>query len=312
MKRLCSCIACGGNNIHPFLIGRDPRYDIPGEYPYDKCDSCGTWFLNPFPSIKETPSFYPTQYYSFHQHSNNLTHRFSLLAYRSLYATTASIFSRIIFSPLKMLTRGTVIFAGGRILDVGSGSGAFLQKMQELGMTVQGVEFSSEGAAEANAHGIPTKAGALQHAKLAPSSYDVITINHVLEHVTDPNADLARMHALLKSHGTLIVGVPVTDGLAARLFKTHWPNLDAPRHLVLMPARTLEKAITDCGFRVIRRRYVGMPFALTSGLANIFGKKSTVSRILCSRFLNKLLLPFAFALNVLHLGDQIEIWATKD
>ena len=66
---------------------------------------------------------------------------------------------------------------------------------------------------------------------LSPNSFDVITLWHVLEHVSDLNSYISRLHKLLKDNGRLIVAVPNYKSYDAFYYKSFWAGFDVPRHL---------------------------------------------------------------------------------
>lgn len=55
----------------------------------------------------------------------------------------------------------------------------------------------------------------LQHEIVAPAHFDLILINHVLEHIPDDRAAMRNLHAMLRPGGLCIVTVPIRgNGLA--------------------------------------------------------------------------------------------------
>lgn len=104
------------------------------------------------------------------------------------------------------------------VLDVGCGSGAFLQLVRERrpGCRVEGMEFNPRARAEAAARGFTVHAEALEDlARAAPGSFDVVTAFQVLEHLPQPRAFLDAMVAVARPGGILILGVPNNDGYLA-------------------------------------------------------------------------------------------------
>ena len=95
------------------------------------------------------------------------------------------------------------------ILDVGTGGGEFAYLLQSLGHDVRGVE-PNRGYAEYSIreYGLDVYVGFLQDLPLPPDTFDVATLWHVLEHTEDPHSVLAKLQALLKPQGVLVVEVP--------------------------------------------------------------------------------------------------------
>jgi SAM-dependent methyltransferase len=77
-------------------------------------------------------------------------------------------------------------------------------------------------------------------ADIPPASLDAVTLWHVLEHLDDPGAALARIAAWLAPGGVLLVGVPNLASLQARVGGDGWYHLDVPRHRVHFTAAGLD------------------------------------------------------------------------
>jgi len=107
---------------------------------------------------------------------------------------------------------------GGRILDIGAGTGAFLHRLaQGGGWQIDGTEISAQAVELARIHyGITLRHGPLGAIALPANRYDVITLWHVLEHVPDVRATLSEVARLLRPGGLAMIAVP-NDSLAVRL-----------------------------------------------------------------------------------------------
>jgi SAM-dependent methyltransferase len=139
---------------------------------------------------------------------------------------------------------------GGRALDVGCGNGRFVAALQVCGWHAEGVEPDPRSAAIARrATGAPIHASLLE-GRLREQSFDLITMNHVLEHLEDPLACLRACHRLLRPTGQLAVAVPNLRSLSHRAFGEHWHALDPPRHLVLYDRTSLASTLERAGFTV--------------------------------------------------------------
>jgi len=125
------------------------------------------------------------------------------------------------------------------ILDVGMGTGDFLSACQNNGWQVTGIEPNEKAKAIANSK-LKLKTQhifnsitdlQLSTQQSAPSTYDVITMWHVLEHVPNLTAYISQLKSLLKTNGTLIVAVPNFKSYDAKYYKEFWAAYDVPRHL---------------------------------------------------------------------------------
>lgn len=98
--------------------------------------------------------------------------------------------------------------------------------------TLYGVEMSENIARQAEAaSGAQIFVGDMLDAPFAPGSIDAITCFHVLEHVYQPRAVLAKVAQWLKPGGVFYTMMPNIDSAGARMFRSYWYALELPRHL---------------------------------------------------------------------------------
>lgn len=117
------------------------------------------------------------------------------------------------------------------LLDVGCGTGDFLSVCKNSGWNVLGVE-PDEGARSIANQKVGGKVFGLdQLQKLEPNTFDIITLWHVLEHLPEPEKDIAVFKKLLKPEGVLIIAVPNYKSFDAKHYKAFWAAYDVPRHL---------------------------------------------------------------------------------
>ena len=95
------------------------------------------------------------------------------------------------------------------VLDVGSGSGEFLFLMTLLGKTAIGIEPDIRHAAYCRDElGLDVRAAHIAPDLFAPDQFDLIRLNHVLEHLNDPVKYLGWISRWLRHDGLLYVEVP--------------------------------------------------------------------------------------------------------
>jgi SAM-dependent methyltransferase len=134
------------------------------------------------------------------------------------------------------------IAPAGRVLDVGAGDGTLLDSLRATGRDALGLELLS------------TRPDVLAAdiTEVKETGWAAVVFWHSLEHLPEPGRALARAAELLKPGGVLVVAVPNSDSLQARVFGDRWFALDLPRHLVHLPAETLLRRLDELGLR--RRR----------------------------------------------------------
>lgn len=139
-----------------------------------------------------------------------------------------------------------------RVLDVGSGNGAFLLIAQTLGYKATGLEPDPHAVSLARKSGCTVHAGSLPHPDLPREHYDHITLAHVLEHLHDPLATLRECLTLLRPGGRLWVQTPNLEGAGHAYWGSDWRGLEPPRHLVLLTPESLQRTLCEAGFRETR------------------------------------------------------------
>ncbi len=112
------------------------------------------------------------------------------------------------------------------ILDIGAGTGDFLLAAKKAGYRITGVEPNAFAREKALAKGI-----ALNEEINFNQRFECITLWHVLEHMRDPDKEIARLKVLLEAHGTFFIAVPNYRSHDAQYYGEYWAAYDVPRHL---------------------------------------------------------------------------------
>jgi len=123
-----------------------------------------------------------------------------------------------------------------RILDVGSGAGHLLYHLMGLGFrNLQGVDpFITRD--------VQIPGGPVIHkAEIAAikGEFDVIVMNHSLEHMPKPHAVFHELERLLAPDGWLVIRTPVATGAVWKRYGVDWVQLDAPRHRFIHTPRSI-------------------------------------------------------------------------
>ncbi len=139
---------------------------------------------------------------------------------------------------------------GRALLDVGAYIGVFVEVAAAAGWRAQGVEPSAWAAAEAQRRGLAVHAGTLASVDLPPASFDVVTLWDVIEHLSDPAAELACARRLLRPGGWLVAHTMDISAPIARLMGARWPWL-MDMHLFYFDRRTLPAMIAERGFDIV-------------------------------------------------------------
>jgi len=227
-----SCRLCGHGSSEAFtalpLVGEH-------EFVYRQCRSCGLAQLAATPSMEELRTLYATQYQPVC--GEFVTGRRSLLS--RLREVNFDLVARRIEARVPK----------GRLLEVGCGSGVFLVAMRRRGWAVAGLEPHRTSAHDLRTHhGLDVRAGMLEDAPIEWGPFDAVALLDVIEHLVDPAAALAKVRALLRPGGVLILATPNVASLEHRLFGRRWFALQPPDHLWLFSPDSLRRTVTMAGF----------------------------------------------------------------
>ncbi|MDA3875628.1 MAG: class I SAM-dependent methyltransferase, partial [Halothiobacillus sp.] len=141
---------------------------------------------------------------------------------------------------------------GQRLLDIGCGNGDFLVSAQEAGWQVLGLEPDPKAAATTRQRGLDVTVGTVDILAGESSSFDAITLSHVIEHVHEPVQLLQAVHRLLKPGGVVYIDTPNIQSHGAQLFWKNWRGLETPRHLALFNPASLTGLLSASGFDDIK------------------------------------------------------------
>jgi 2-polyprenyl-3-methyl-5-hydroxy-6-metoxy-1,4-benzoquinol methylase len=144
---------------------------------------------------------------------------------------------------------------GGRLLDVGCSLGTFVEVAREM-FDALGVEPDQATASQARDRGLPVLTGTLETIVAPPGGFDVVTMFHVLEHLSSPRAALARVHALLAPGGIAVVETPTVDSLWFRAAPRCWRQL-IPDHYFFFSRASLERLLRESSMQPVAFAKVG-------------------------------------------------------
>lgn len=288
-----------------------------------ECHKCKSLFVANPPSPAELQSYYPPHYVAYTERVESTIRRVMGRLQTALFQakndvppkTWAATVMRAL--PLAGYTRGYVMVPQGNHLDVGCGAGQFLEISRSLGMSPYGVEPNLAASQAAQAKGLNVLCGTLEDGRFPDRYFDLITMNHVFEHVNDPRATLIEACRILRLGGTLIITTPNAKSLIRLLFGKYWFQLDAPRHLQIYTFGSIVWLAQQARLEITNVHWVGHPVALTASLYNLLCPHGThtprtfLHRLLVGPPVQWLALPLTAIVNAFRLGDTIEVRMTS-
>jgi len=230
------------------------------------CSTCRCLFIDPLPGESEIAGFYPTQYW---------------------WKASSGILKALEGIYRKMALRDHVAFicdaaphSASRLLDVGCGSGTLLGLLKQRGFHVRGFDSSSEAAGIAKSESdVDVVVGTrLQDAGFAAGSFDLVTLFHVMEHVTDPRSVLSEVRRILRPEGRLVLQVPNIESWQFRLFGVRWYGLDVPRHVINYSTHAMRGLLEQSGFKISRTRHFNLRDNAPALASSLFPSLDPVSR----------------------------------
>ena len=140
---------------------------------------------------------------------------------------------------------------GGKVLDIGTAGGAFLDAATAYGYDAWGMEPSSYLVEQGKKRGLQIEQGTIEDNQFEKNSFDMICLWDVIEHLTDPKGSLQIIRDLLKPDGVLLINYPDIDTWQARLFgKRFWWIISV--HLTHFSPKTIAEICRLTGYEVVR------------------------------------------------------------
>ncbi|MGE4157746.1 MAG: class I SAM-dependent methyltransferase [Planctomycetota bacterium] len=148
-------------------------------------------------------------------------------------------------------------FQGGRVLEVGCGTGANLRDLRKLGWSVTGVDLAPE--ALAHCRDLPVlRANGLKPLPFKDGAFDAVVMLDVLEHLEDVAPLIAETRRVLRTKGVVMVMVPADPSLWS-----YWDEMNGHRR------RYTRESLSAC-FQGWRREGGGFSFSFMAAPVKIY------------------------------------------
>jgi 2-polyprenyl-3-methyl-5-hydroxy-6-metoxy-1,4-benzoquinol methylase len=233
LKTEPSCTVCLANKPETVVPGvAQSRFDIV------QCRSCGLEFMYPQPSWEEIQAIYTSDYYA-------------TWDMKSGEAMSTARMKRLTFK--RRLGELGAHVQSGRILDIGTATGFFLDEVKSEGrLEPFGVELSEYAGniarqkfGQANIH-----IGTLETAPFEPGFFNAVAMSDLIEHVQDPRATLKLVHRLLAPNGVAMIMTPDVASPSRRWMGPRWTHFKL-EHLFLFSPPAMRQLAAETGFEVI-------------------------------------------------------------
>ncbi len=262
------CPFCASSNIKKIFACKD--FLVKGSF-FDiyKCDNCGFRFTQDIPSLEKIGEYYKSEAYVSHSDSKK-----GIL--NKLYHIARNYMLGRKFSHIKSVTGKN----SGKVLDIGAGTGYFVNYMKEKGFSPEGVELDEDARKVAkNNFGIELKPIHNIY-NLPEKEFDIITMWHVLEHIHDLDGYMKSINHTLKEDGWFVCALPNFTSYDAAHYGKHWAAYDVPRHLWHFSPDFFMQFAAHYGFEVITMRAMPLDAVYISLLSQKIEGKSIIAGFL--------------------------------
>ena len=245
------CIICGNSSFFKIPFIHEVSRYTEKTYPLFECKRCGLVRPNPLPYKDiEKSSIYAAHenIKFFDSKSKRITRKTEEYKYYFKH-----------FQPYLNLIKK--YYLSGKALDVGCGAGHLLKLLSEEKFDVEGLEISPELVNALKSDGFEAFCCEMGDKTIKCNTYDLVTLNQVLEHIDDPKKFAHNLNRILKKGGHLILAVPYLYGLVPQILRTKWYGLGYGQHLNFFSKKSLEILLEKEGFKILEFKKLIVDYA---------------------------------------------------
>lgn len=293
------CPVCLGTSGSKKFMVRDRLIIRPDSFSLVRCLDCGLYYLSKRPTKDNIKLYYPDVYepYNINKHDFyvDLQERLMKAYFKRGKSTVDSLMGLLytrIYGDFPVLNKNNP-----RVLDIGCGNGLFINSLKKNGWDVYGIDISEKSVnfARNTLNLKNVKQGDVENISYPKSFFDVIVMNHVIEHVYDPNKLFLNASKILKPDGIMIVTTPNIRSINFSIFGQDWFPLETPRHLTLFSPQSMTKLAKNSGLKIVKIFSDKSSHALQRSIKYRFGVDVSILKLF--------LLPFTFIFALLNRSD---------
>ena len=225
-----NCFVCSNTDFQK--IASFDRYGF--DYPTGICRCCGNVQQMKYYTQEDLVNFYTNFYREIYDGRTP-----EELAYFQRTTSAPKIYNFLQLNGIKN---------GCSVLEVGCGAGGILDYLKSKGFEVLGTDFDEKHLAHAEEENIAVRHGGLEQVK-PHERFDLIILNHVLEHIVDPVEFLKLVSQHLTSIGKLIIEVPTLESLKSGAYGSDFMAFLQNAHTCHYSEATLNAVCTKAGLR---------------------------------------------------------------
>ncbi len=221
------------------------------------------------------------------------------------YNLSQKIFENIFLKRYKLIEK--YVTKEGKVLDIGCTNGLFLDIFKKHGWDTYGVE-PSKNSELAIKKGHMVNKNIFEKVNFKSNYFDLIVMNHTLEHIEDPNLFISLAYKYLKKGGILYIDVPNFNSLKSNIAKSRWPYLLPFEHVYQFSETPLRILLERNNFEVLTAKSRSGIFEYNSVILEFKISLFNMQRRLLNTILN---IPYDILATILNKGDSISVISYK-
>ena len=223
---------CGHTDFE--IIGLKDRYGLPVSTVI--CKNCGLIMTSPCLSDESNNSFYDNEYHYIYRNEDKPSDRMFLS--RKAYAMSNLVpFIRAHGGP-----------GEGSMLEIGCADGGNVAAFKEFGYKATGIDLSHTYVEYGKSQGLDLYCSDSTSFSENGTQYDLVFINHVVEHFTDLQKEFNTIRKLLKDDGCLFIGVPGVRYMTFGAYKADFLRMLQNAHIFNFTKTSLCRVMAKYGF----------------------------------------------------------------
>lgn len=233
-NKVSNCLLCGSSGSKIFDEREMHGYQVVNHI----CTDCGFIYMSPRMSEVELDSFYKEHYRTLYQGQED--------------PTTANLKTQTLRAEDMQLFTQRNIGETKRFLDVGASAGLLMEAFQRSdGSEVVGVEPGDSYRKFAQDKSLKLYTSLADMQKAGEEKFDVVSMSHVLEHISNPKEYLMSLRELLNENGHLLLQVP----------NVSWHDSFEVAHLSSFSPHTLRETVQSVGYCQVSIKSHGYPIS---------------------------------------------------
>lgn len=218
-----SCKICNSERLKEISIGKERLFF---------CFNCSIYYNIKFPTQDELKNYYSKEF-------SPIPDNIKFIEYRRL----------LLYPEQQRLIEMLIKFKPppAKILDIGCDRCYFIDEARRYGYEVKGVEISERSRNFCSKINIET----YKSIDEVEDNFDIITLWHSLEHLSEPLNYLQNLLCRIKDDGLICIRVPNFDSFWRKLLRSRWIWFQPQNHLFHYTKKSLQNLLNLTGYKIL-------------------------------------------------------------